>query len=79
MEESSFGRQSAYYRSYKEDPARAREALWKIYGNLDGRIRQTAKEMGCSRNIVRAVIKRMKMAAPMENKPSSHARHGYRR
>lgn len=68
----SFGGASAYYRLYREDPAEARRELWEAYLAAGRSIRKTAAVTGCSRNTVRAVLKRMRGAEPdLRNRPST--------
>ncbi len=67
-----FGRESYYYNLYREDPARARRALLNTFENLGRRIKETARVLRCSRNTVRAVLRRVRTMGrrDLRNPPS---------
>ncbi len=69
--EGRFGEDSAYYRLYREDPVRARMLVWDTFRKLGRRIRETSRALGCSRNTVRDVLRRMESENPvLENRPT---------
>ena len=54
-----FGAASRYYQLYRRDPVAARKGLWAAYLNAGRSVRSTARLMGCSRNSVKALVKRL--------------------
>jgi transposase len=67
-----FGSDSQYYRIYRKDPASARKLLWNTYRESGLSIRAVARKMGCSRNTVRSVLRRVQGSAPLwDNRPST--------
>lgn len=55
---AAFGGGSWYYHLFRQDPAQARRTLYRAYMNEGRSIRGAAARLGCSRNTVRALLRR---------------------